>query len=104
MESSLQYSDWCPVSSLLHGSCPLQICLLQSPPAPPAPPAVSTTSTTSFASIPNTNRRSTDLYRCIYSRLWLFQINTAASETEAKGICLLRISLSFRVQQSVVPL
>ena len=61
-------------------------------------------STTSTSSILSTNRRSTGLHNHIYSRLWLFQIRTAASKTEAESICLFRISLSFRVQRKIVPL
>ena len=64
----------------------------------------STTSTTSTFSIPSTNRRSPGLHPHIYSRLWLFQIRTAASGTEAESICLFRTSLSFRVQRNIVPL
>ena len=64
----------------------------------------STTSTTSTSSIPSTNRRSTGLHPYIYSRLWLFQMKTAASGTEAESICLFRTSLSFRVQQNFIPL
>ena len=64
----------------------------------------STTSTTSTSSIPSTNRRSTGLHPYIYSRLWLFQMRTAASGTEAESICLFRTSLSFRVQRNIVPL
>ena len=61
-------------------------------------------STTSTSSIPSTNRRSTGLHPYIYSRLWLFQMRTAASGTEAESICLFRTSLSFRVQRNIVPL
>ena len=64
----------------------------------------STIRTTSTTSILITNRRSTDLHPCIYSRLWLFQIRTAASGTEAESIRLFRTSLSFRVQRNIVPL
>ena len=73
---------------------------------PPSKPtsSSSTTSTTSTSSIPSTNRRSTGLDPYIYSRLWLFQIKTAASGTKAESIFLLRTSLSFRVQQNIVPL
>ena len=60
--------------------------------------------TTSPTSILTTNKRSTDLHPCIYSRLWLFQIKTAASGTEPESICSFRSSLSFRVQQKIVPL
>ena len=57
----------------------------------------STIRTTSTTIILITNMRSTDLHPCIYSRLLLFQITTAASGTEAEGICLFRTSLRFRV-------
>ena len=39
-----------------------------------------------------------------YSRLWLFQMRTAASGTEAESICLFRTSLSFIVEQNIVPI
>ena len=64
----------------------------------------STISTSSISIILSTNRRSTGLHLYIYSRLWPFQIRTAASGTEADSICLFRTSLSFRVQQNIVPL
>ena len=59
------------------------------------PPTNTTSSskTTSTLSIPRTNMRSTGLHPHIYSRLWLFQIRTAASEIEANGICLFRTFL-----------
>ena len=63
-----------------------------------------TISTTSTTRIRITNRRRMDLYPCIYSRLWLFQIRTEAAGTEAERICLFRTSLSFRVQLNIVPL
>ena len=70
------------------------------------PPTNTTSSfsTTSTSSIPSTNRRSTGLHPYIYSRLWLFQMRTAASGTEAESICSFRTSLSFRVEQNIVPL
>ena len=64
----------------------------------------STIRTTSTTIILITNMRSTDLHPCIYSRLWLFQIRTAASGTEAESIRLFTTSLSFRVVQNIVPL
>ena len=64
----------------------------------------STIRTTSTTIILITNMRSTDLHPCIYATLWLFQIRTAESGTEAESICLFRTSLSFRVQRNIVPL
>ena len=58
-----------------------------------SPSTIRTSSTTIILII---NMRSTDLHPCIYSRLWLFQIRTAASGTEAENICLFRTSLSFK--------
>ena len=66
--------------------------------------ATSSFSTTSTSSIPSTNRRSTGIHPCIYSRLWLFQIWTAAFGTESESICLFRTCLRFRVQQKIVTL
>ena len=61
-------------------------------------------STTSTSSISSTNRRSTGLHPYIYSRLWLFQMRTSASRTEAGSICLFRTFLSFRVKRNIAPL
>ena len=61
-------------------------------------------STTSTSSIPSTNRRSTGLYPHINFRLRLFQIRKTAFWTEAESTFLFRFSLSFRVQQNIVPL
>ena len=40
----------------------------------------------------------------IYSRIWLFQIRTAALGTEAESICLFRTLLNFKFQQNIIPL
>ena len=48
--------------------------------------------------------RGTSLRPHIYSRLWLFQISRAASGIEVESIYICRMSLSFRVQQNIIPL
>ena len=66
-------------------------------------PPTNTTSSFSTSSTSSINRRSTGLNPYIYSRLWLFQIETAASGTEAESICLFRTSFSFRVHETLFP-
>ena len=70
----------------------------------PATNTISSSSTISTPSIPSTNRRTTglQLHPRIYSSLWLLQIRTAASGTEAENIRLFRTPMSFRVQRSIV--